>query len=225
MSLLDAYALIESRPLPVVLLLDTSASMGVDDKIEVLNAGVAEMLEELIDADGGNGFIQLSLITFGGDRAEIVCAHNPVSEVPFQPLRANGRTPLGQAFQLARSIIEDREALPSRAYRPTIALISDGIPTDRDWEEHLEELISSERGAKATRFALGIGADADYQMLARFSGDEVHAASEAAQIRRFLQFVTTTITQVTMTAHADDPPEPSQDAHDSIVRLQSPDAF
>jgi uncharacterized protein YegL len=225
MSLLDSFAPIETRPLPVVLLLDTSASMREDDKIDVLNAGVAEMLEELVNADGGNGFIHLSLITFGGDSAELVWAHSPVSDVEFRPLRANGRTPLGQAFQLAHDVIEDRDALPSRAYRPTIALVSDGIPTDRDWSQRLEELITSDRGAKATRFALAIGADADHEMLARFSGGEVHQAGEATQIRKFLQFVTTTINQVTVTTHADDVPEAAEDADESIVRLQSPDAF
>ncbi|MFL5346088.1 MAG: hypothetical protein ACJ8AT_14970 [Hyalangium sp.] len=43
---------------------------------------------------------------------------------------AEGRTLMGAAFELARELIEDRTRLPARAYRPTLVLVSDGIPTD-----------------------------------------------------------------------------------------------
>ena len=225
MSLLDAYTPMPARTIPVLLLLDTSGSMREDDKIDVLNQSVTEMIEELTETDAGHGFITLSLITFGGEKAELVEAHTPVAEIRFTPLRANGKTPLGAAFTLAQAVIEDREALPSRAYRPTIALVSDGIPTDRGWEKHLDELVSSERGAKATRFALAIGADADRDMLARFAGGKAHEAHEAAEIRKFLRYVTTTVTQVTMTAYAPDSPEAQSDSAESLARLQGDDAY
>lgn len=223
MSLLDAYTPIPARTIPVVLLLDTSGSMREDDKIDVLNASVTEMIEELTDTDAGHGFITLSLITFGGDKAELVEAHTPVADVRFRSLQARGKTPLGAAFALARELIDDREALPARAYRPTIALVSDGIPTDAGWEKELDDLVNGERGAKASRFALAIGADADRDMLSRFG--QVHAAHEAAEIRKFLQFVTMTVTQVTMTAYQPESPEAQIDSPESLARLQGDDAF
>jgi uncharacterized protein YegL len=224
-SLLDAYTPIPARTIPVVLLLDTSGSMRENDKIEVLNDSVTEMIEELTETDAGHGFITLSIITFGGERADLVEAHTPVEKVRFTSLRANGRTPLGAAFSLARVLIEDREALPSRAYRPTIALVSDGIPTDVGWEKELDELVASERGSKATRFALAIGVDADREMLGRFSGGQVHEAGEAAEIRRFLRYVTMTVTEVTATAYQPDSPAAQSDSPESIARLQGDDAF
>ena len=72
MSLLDGYESVASRILPVVLLLDTSGSMREDDKIEVLNDSVTEMIEELTEVDAGHGSITLSIITFGGDSARLV---------------------------------------------------------------------------------------------------------------------------------------------------------
>ena len=224
MSLLDSFAPISARTLPVVLLLDTSGSMREDDKIGILNDSVTEMIEELTEVDSGHGFITLSIIAFGGKSASVVVAHKPIADVEFASLRANGPTPLGEALKMARELIEDREALPSRAYRPTIALISDGIPTDRTWTQELDALLTSERGAKATRFALAIGADADRQLLAKFSGDKPHEASEAAEIRNFLRFVTTTVSQVTLSAFEPDV-SPTSDREESIVRLQSDDAF
>ena len=54
MSLLDAFEPVAPRTLPVVLLLDTSGSMKEDDKIDVLNDSVTEMIEELTEVDAGN---------------------------------------------------------------------------------------------------------------------------------------------------------------------------
>jgi uncharacterized protein YegL len=224
MSLLDAYAPIEARTLPVVLLLDTSGSMKENDKIEALNDSVTEMIEELADVDAGHGFITMSIVTFGGSSAQVISSNEPVAQIKFNSLRANGPTPLGQAFRLARMLIEDRDALPSRAYRPTVALVSDGIPTDSDWQEELDALLVSERGQKAVRFALAVGADADRELLAKFTGGQVHEADEAAAIRKFLRFVTTTVTQVTLSAFEPDIAA-EQDSPDSIVRLQRDDAF
>lgn len=224
MSLLDAHEPVSARILPVVLLLDTSGSMRENDKIDVLNDSVTEMIEELTEIDAGHGAITLSIITFGGDAAKIVTCNTPIDDIEFASLRANGRTPMGAALRLARELIEDRDSFPSRAYRPTIALVSDGIPTDSGWEQELDLLLGSERGAKATRFALAIGADADKDILSRFSGGQLHGASEAARIRDFLQFVTTTVTQLTLSAFEPDV-EAQVDSLESIRRLQGDDAY
>ena len=225
MSLLDSYEPVAARTLPVILLLDTSGSMREDDKIEVLNDSVTEMIDELAGVDDGHGFITMTVVTFGGDDARINLGPSPVADVQFESLRAAGRTPLGAAFRIARELVEDHEAIPSRAYRPTVALVSDGLPTDEGvWESELEGLLASERGHKSTRFALAIGADADREMLSRFTGGEVHEASEAAQIRKFLQFVTLTITQATLSIF--DPSLVAElESDTSVHRLQGDDAF
>lgn len=224
MSLLDDIEPVQARTLPVILLLDTSGSMRQDDKIDVLNDSVAEMIRELASVDAGHGLITLTLITFGGESAKVVQKNVPVSNIAFTPLRAGGKTPMGQAFALARDLIENRDEISSKAYRPTIALVSDGFPVPALSGE-LEALIDSDRGSKSSRFALAIGADADRNLLARFtSGGDVREASEAAEIRNFLQWVTNTVTQVTLSIF--DPDVESQLVSDgSIARLQQDDAF
>ncbi|MEU8258361.1 VWA domain-containing protein [Micromonospora inaquosa] len=223
MSLLDSLTPAAARTLPVILLLDTSGSMQEDSKIDVLNDAVTEMIDELAEADAGHGYITLSIVTFGGSSAKVLVEHTPVGEVEFSSLTARGKTPLGDGFRLARAIIEDRDALPSRTYRPTIALVSDGLPTDRNWEEELDALLASERGQKCTKFALAVGADADRDMLARFSGSQPHTTDRAGEIRKFLQFVTNTVTNVTLTAL--DSVQDDADSAASILRLQGDDAF
>lgn len=224
MSLLDDIEPVQARTLPVILLLDTSGSMRQDDKIDVLNDSVAEMIKELASVDAGHGFITLTLIAFGGDSAEVIQKNVPVASIAFTPLKAGGRTPLGHAFTLARELIENRDEISSKAYRPTTALVSDGLPVPALADE-LDALVDSERGSKSSRFALAVGADADRHLLAQFaSGGDVREASEAAEIRNFLQWVTNTVTQVTLSIF--DPDVKSQSVSDeSIARLQQDDAF
>ncbi|MDI9941517.1 VWA domain-containing protein [Rhodococcus sp. IEGM 1351] len=224
MSLLDDIEPVQARTLPVILLLDTSGSMRQDDKIDVLNDSVAEMIKELASVDAGHGFITLTLIAFGGEAAGVIQKNVPVANTAFTPLKAGGKTPMGHAFTLARELIENRDEISSKAYRPTIALVSDGLPVPALAGE-LEALIESDRGSKSSRFALAVGADADRDLLARFtSGGDVREASEAAEIRNFLQWVTNTVTQVTLSIF--DPDVKSQlVSEQSIARLQQDDAF
>jgi uncharacterized protein YegL len=195
MGLLDEFTTSEARPLPVVLMLDTSGSMRADGKVEALSAGLADLVETLRDEDDGTGAIHIAIVTFGGDAAQVEVPLSRVAEVgDVPPLLAAGRTPMGGALDLVTSMLEDRDVIPSRAYRPTIALLSDGIPTD-DWEPPMERLLNSERASKATRMALGIGADADRDCLIRFAGsvDGVRRVDEAIRIRDYLQFVSMSV--------------------------------
>lgn len=224
MPLLDDIEPVQTRTLPVILLLDTSGSMRQDDKIDVLNDSVAEMIKELASVDAGHGFITLTLIAFGGESAEVIQKNVPVASIAFTPLTAGGKTPMGHAFELARELVENKDEISSKAYRPTIALVSDGLPVPALAGE-LDALVESERGSKSSRFALAIGADADRGLLARFaSGGDVREASETAEIRNFLQWVTNTVTQVTLSIF--DPDVNSQPVSDeSIAQLQQDDAF
>jgi uncharacterized protein YegL len=122
-----------ARPLPVIVLADVSGSMGVDGKIQALNHAVREMIEAFRDETDLRAEIHVCVVTFGG-KAD---AHLPLgraADASWTDLGANGGTPMGAAFELARSIIEDRNIVPSRAYRPTFVLVSDGQPTD-EWKE------------------------------------------------------------------------------------------
>lgn len=225
MSLLDDIEPVQARTLPVILLLDTSGSMLQDDKIDVLNDSVAEMIRELASVDAGHGFITLTLIAFGGESAEIIQRNVPVANIAFSPLTARGKTPMGHAFDLARELIEDRNEISSKAYRPTIALVTDAYPVPALRGE-LEALLDSERGSKSSRFALAIGADADRELLARFaSGGDVREASEAAEIRNFLQWVTNTVAQVTLSIVSDQGVRSMVASDESIAQLQQDDAF
>lgn len=195
MAALKEFTVSSARPLPVVVLADVSGSMAVDGKIAALNSAVAEMHGAFAEEHDGRAEIHMAVVTFGG-AASLHVALTPASAFRWTSMEAAGRTPLGAALDIATDLIEDRDRVPSRAYRPTVVLVSDGLPND-EWERPLRRFLTSERARKAERFALAIGADADTDMLRRFLNDSasrVFAAHEGREIRKFFRWVTMSVT-------------------------------
>ncbi|MBT7790619.1 MAG: VWA domain-containing protein [Calditrichaeota bacterium] len=196
MSTLKEFTVPIARPLPVIILADISGSMSVNGKIEALNDATREMISTFSEEDDSRAEIHVSVITFGGGGAKIHKPLKPAFEVSWGNMTADGRTPMGEAFAMAKQLIEDKDIIPSRAYRPTIVLVSDGVPTD-DWQSPLASLLASERAAKALRFAMGIGEDADIGVLKTFlANDEsrVFEAHEAREIKKFFRWITMSVT-------------------------------
>lgn len=193
----SAFTASKAKPLPIVLLLDTSGSMW-GDKITSLNDAVRRMLGTFAKEESQANEFLVSVITFGGT-AQLSSAPRPASEFTYSDLRADGGTPLGAAIDIAKDLIEDREQTPGRAYRPLVVLVSDGVPTD-SWESKLDQFIRDGRSAKCDRMALGIGREA-YEgqgraTLERFiAGTEhrVFEAKDAGEIHTFFKFVTMSV--------------------------------
>lgn len=205
MSKLKEFTAPNARPLPVLLLADVSGSMSTNGKIEALNDAVQEMLESFGAEDDTRAEIHVSVITFGKEGAKVHQSLTPASKVQWVRMTAAGGTPMGAAFDVATGMIEDRGQIPSRAYRPTIVLVSDGQPTD-EWQAPLKRLFESQRASKAGRFAMGIGDDADAAMLGAFLATpeaRVYRAHEARQIKQFFRWVTMSVTQRSRSANPD----------------------
>lgn len=207
MSKLREFTVQSARPLPVILLADVSGSMGSEGKINALNLAVREMLEALKDESDLRAEIHVAVITFGGS-ARVHLPISPAKSAAWTDLGADGGTPMGGAFALARGLVEDRNTISSRAYRPTIVLVSDGQPTD-DWSAPLKALLASERAGKAFRMAMAIGADADEKVLQDFLAApeaRVFRADEAKKIREFFRLVTMSVSSRSRSIDPNSPP-------------------
>ncbi|HDM8237085.1 vWA domain-containing protein [Vibrio campbellii] len=196
MSDLRKFQVQNARPLPIIVMADTSGSMSEDGKIEALNKALKEMISTFASESRLRAELQVSVITFGGF-AEVHLPLTPAYQIEgVKPLPAKGGTPLGEACKLVAQMLEDKQQIPSRAYKPVIVLISDGRPTD-DFSMAFQTLLNGERSAKATRFAMGIGADADLALLEDFANDleaPVFKAENARDIHRFFTAVTMSVT-------------------------------
>lgn len=199
----------EPRSIPVVLLLDTSGSMYTDDNIDIMNTAVGDMLRDFKQHNDTNTEIHVAIYTFG-PTAEIFLPLSSAS-VAYDKfcetsLTADGGTPLGAVLTLAKNeLLEDRTKITSRSYRPTVILVSDGMPND-GWESALETFCHEGRSSKCYKMALAIGASKDdpsYQMLLRFAGDEklVFSTKESMEIRAFFKMVTQSTVSRTVSAN------------------------
>lgn len=194
---MQQFAVATARPLPVIILADVSGSMTQDNNIGALNAALKDFLNTLSQESRLNAEIQVSIITFGGLKAEVHVPLTPAWQInQTNDLVASGGTPMGGAFELAVEMIENKDIIPSRAYKPTIVLISDGIPTD-NWEASFDKLKNSDRAQKASRMAIAIGTGADKNMLKAFVNDleasEVFEAHNAKEIHRFFRAVSMSV--------------------------------
>ena len=184
----------KAKPLPVILLLDVSGSMS-GEKIQNLNDAVRDMLNTFSDNENGEIEIHVAIITFGAQ----VKLHQPLasaSTVHWQDLSADGMTPLGTALQMAKAMIVDKDIVPSRAYRPTVVLVSDGGPND-EWQRPLSMFINDGRSGKCDRMAMAIGANADEAVLEKFiegTSNQLLYAENAKQLRDAFKFITMSVT-------------------------------
>ena len=188
---LDNFITNVGRPLPVFLLLDVSGSMA-GTKIDTLNDCVKEMIKDFQNERMSEVALKLCVITFGGGSATLHTKLSPLKDVEFTDLHASGNTPLGSALNMASAIINDKEQVPSKGYRPVVVLVSDGYPND-SWEQPLNEFVNGKRTSKCERWALGIGEGYDSNMLQKFLGDtdkKVFDASVAKEITKFFKLVT-----------------------------------
>lgn len=188
------FTVAKAKPLPVILLLDVSLSMS-GSKIDSLNKAVAEMLASFRGSEGSETEIDVAVITFGGT-VELAQPLASARTIEWADLSTGGNTPMGAALLMAKAMIEDKDAVPSRAYRPTVVLVSDGEPND-NWQEPLEDFLGSGRSSKCDRMALAIGAKADEEVLRKFiAGTDypLFYAKDAAGLQRYFQFVTMSVT-------------------------------
>lgn len=183
-----------AKVLPVILMLDVSGSM-TGPPMETLNDSVKKMLTSFSKDESANVDIHVAIVTFGGD-AELRIPLTKAGAVSWTDMVASGGTPLGSAITIVREMVENKDIIPSNAYRPTIMLVSDGIPTD-NWRADFDRFLNAPRSSKCHRLALGINVtegDTAYQMLEDFiSPGEKVFRGDASKIVKFFKHVTMSV--------------------------------
>ncbi|MDD7313342.1 MAG: VWA domain-containing protein [bacterium] len=157
---------------PCVLVLDCSGSMR-GEPIKQLNTGLKALEQELKDDIDASSRVQLLIIkAFGKDEAVVSSDWIDAMNFEAPEMEAGGLTPLGKAMELALKKIEEQKALYDScgitSKRPWIFLISDGEPTDYDWEIVAKKCREAQKNKKVVIHAVGTqGANLD--KLAQFS--------------------------------------------------------
>ena len=145
---------------PVILLCDTSGSMA-GAPINQLNAGIAAFKDDVCSDEVAPLRVEVALVTFGPVRLtqDFVTIDN------FTPpkLKADDRTPMGEAIEYALDLLEDRKEIYKnngiQYYRPWVLLMTDGAPTDF-WQNAAQRVRQAEAQGRLLFFGVGVqGAD------------------------------------------------------------------
>jgi uncharacterized protein YegL len=158
---------------PLVLVLDCSGSMQDDNKIGLLNDGLKTLATELKNDPIAARCGRVLVISFGGDN-DIELMGDWTDAMDFDPpeLHAGGMTPMGAAMRCALDEIESQKSQMRSAgvsyKRPIVMLLSDGEPTD-EWQQIAADCKAAESAHKVNIMAIGIGDQANRDILGAFS--------------------------------------------------------
>ena len=120
--------------------------------------------------------VQVAVLWLGGeDEVDVLLDWTDAKDFTAPVVKARGRTPLGKAVRLALSKIEDQKGRYNQsgvAYnRPWVFVITDGEPTDHDWEQAAAECQQAEQARKAVVYGVAVG-EGNLEKLARFCNPE-----------------------------------------------------
>jgi len=213
-NIFDGAGEIAKREMVLFFLVDQSGSME-GTKMGQVNEAIREAIPMLRDVGGSDAKIKIAALLFSSGCRWMYAEPIPVEDFQWKPVDTFGVTDFGAACQeLAKKM--SRKAFlksPSASVAPAIFLMSDGQPTD-EYKEGLELLNKNSWFKHAIRVALAIGADADDNVLAEFTGtmEAVTRIYSPEALRKFIHFVTVKTAQIGTQWDSDgDPTKTRQD--------------
>lgn len=159
------------------------ASPCGESKIDLLNKGRRKFAEALKADEQAARTVQILEVGFGR-QSEVWTESGPCDAATFdpKPFTANGTTPLGAAVPYAlncnKQITDGYRDHAILHYRSWVWIESDGQPTD-DWKPAAEATRDAEARGDVIVIPVGIGANADFEVLAAFSRERPPLRIEA----------------------------------------------
>ena len=179
---------------PVVLCLDTSASMQ-GDPIDELQKGVELFYDEVGSDEIARYSAEIAIVTFGGS-VDVIA--DLAEKAPLN-LQASGDTPMGEAVCTALDILERRKRQYQKTgvdyFQPWLVLMTDGMPTDHI-SEAVDRVSRMVNQRKLSVFPIGVGADADMDTLRRFSPKRSPLRLRGLSFRSFFEWLSQSVQRV-----------------------------
>lgn len=195
---------ISRKSLVLFFLIDTSGSMA-GTKIGELNTAMEEMIPEIRSVGGADTDVKLAVLTFSSGCRWLTSAPVSVEDFQWDRLDVGGLTDMGKAFDELASKLSRSGFLkaPSISYAPVIFLMTDGYPSD-DYKKGLEALTENRWYKYALKVALGIGKEANDDVLKEFTRSpetvvHAHTGKELADMIRMIAVTSSQIGSKSMT--------------------------
>ena len=189
---------VSKKSLVIFFLIDTSGSMR-GTKMGELNTVMEELIPEIRRVGEADTDVKLAVLTFSTDVKWMYSQPINIEDFEWTRLNADGVTSMGAAFK-ELSVRMSRNSFlnsPSLSFAPVIFLMTDGYPSD-DYQAGLKALQSNSWYKFGLKAALGIGQEANDDMLAEFTGtkDTVVHAYSGGQLAQMIKVVAVTASQI-----------------------------
>ena len=189
---------VSKKSLVIFFLIDTSGSMK-GKKMGELNTVMEELIPEIRRVGEADTDVKVAVLTFGTHVRWMYSQPISIEDFEWARLRADGVTSMGEAFRELSARMSRNSFLnsPSLSFAPVIFLMTDGYPSD-DYKSALKELQSNSWYKFGLKAALGIGQEANDDMLAEFTGspDNVVHAYSGGQLAQMIKVIAVTSAQI-----------------------------
>ncbi len=189
---------VSRKSLVIFFLIDTSGSMK-GKKMGELNTVMEELIPEIRRVGEADTEVKVAVLTFSTEVRWMYSTPIAIEDFEWARLRASGVTSMGAAFKELNQRMSRNSFLnsPSLSFAPVIFLMTDGYPSD-DYKEGLRELQANSWYKFGLKAALGIGQEANDNILAEFTGSKdtvVHAYS-GGQLAQMIKIIAVTSSQI-----------------------------
>lgn len=193
---------------PVTLCLDTSGSM-LGDKIRELVEGVNLFYDAIDEDDDAHDAAEVSIVEFNSG-ANLIHDFAGVERLArIGAIEPTGATFLGEGVNLALDTLENRKSVYSQAgvlyYQPWLVLMTDGQPNGdpTSLERAIQRVTDLVAAKKLAVFPIGIGADADMDVLQRFSPKRDPLRLRGLSFKEFFEWLSKSVSRVSRSTPGD----------------------
>ena len=189
---------VSRKSLVIFFLIDTSGSMK-GTKMGELNTAMEELMPEIRRVGEADTDVKVAVLTFATHLAWMYPEPISIEEFEWSRLSPAGITNMGAAFEELAIRLSRNSFLssPSLSFAPVIFLMTDGYPSD-DYKKGIRKLNENSWYKHGLKVALGIGKEANDDMLAEFTGtsDTVVHAYSGGQLANLIKKIAVTSSQI-----------------------------
>lgn len=196
---------IRKQELNLIFVIDNSGSMD-GSKIGAVNNAIRDVLAIMpeIQDDTSDAEIKISALTFSDKPHWINPTPLSIADFKWNDIRTEGGTDYSSAYDSLTQYLCKKESggqMPDiGGVAPIIILMSDGMPTSPDWEQHLAQLQKKGWFRVALKYALAIQINTQEAMdvLTKFTGnpETVLKVYTAEALRKVIKVIAITASKV-----------------------------
>jgi uncharacterized protein YegL len=171
--------------------------MAADGKIQCLNTAIRESLPLIRKVADKNPYCSIRVLKFSSGAEWINKDPIPLENFSWSDLDTSSTDrDIGSALSM---VAEEMKILPmsQRSLPPVLILIASGSPTD-DFNKGLKKLLDEPWGKRAVRIGIGIGSDAEIDVLQKFINNpeiKPYFAHNAQDLIKFIRWIFGALTQ------------------------------